>query len=297
MAVVRRSIAAGAAKLDDFRAAVGRAQADEARCAAESQAMLSCHGLDAEGLSARIAQLCKRAAELTAAIRAIEAELEALLAKILRDAKVIATSLTKATIAKQMDDQKFDVVVVDEASMAPMPSLYFAAGRAAQKAVVVGDFRQLPPICQAEKDNKEHVKKWLGRDIFNQAGIQRAVDERQPEPRLTMLRRQYRMHPDISRLSNGIIYSGQLVDALSRDAPRDISAFLEKSPFATSPLVLYDRVLNEPLEQPSGSGRALQSLQCGAFSGTRKTSGRGGDRKRWCYHAIQAPSTADQDDA
>jgi hypothetical protein len=237
LAVVRRTIAAAASKMDDLRVATDRAQAEADRCARESQAMLSRYRLDTADLSARFGQLTQRTEELTAAVRAIEAELEALLAKILCEAKVIATSLTKATIAKQMDDQKFDVVVVDEASMAPMPCLYFVAGRAAQKAIVVGDFRQLPPIVLAETPM---AQKWLGRDIFNQAGIQRAVDEGKREPRLTMLRRQYRMHPEISRVSNGIIYGGQLVDFLSRDALRDITGLLEKSPFATKPLVLYD---------------------------------------------------------
>lgn len=235
--MLRRSIVAAASKMDDLRVTIDRAQAEIDRCERESQAVLSRYRLDVATLSARIAQLTKRAEELTAAVRAIEAELEALPAKILREAKVIATSLTKATIAKQMDDQKFDVVVVDEASMAPMPSLYFAAGRAAQKAIIVGDFRQFPPIVLAES---EMAQKWLGRDIFNQAGVQRAVDEQKPEPRLTMLRRQYRMHPEISRVSNGIIYGGQLLDRLSPDTLRDITAFLHKSPFATTPLVLYD---------------------------------------------------------
>ena len=240
LSVVRRTIAAGATKQDEIRTALERAKGELGRCTQEIQILLSRLKLDSNGLIARIAELSKQSVELTAAVRAVEAELEALLAKILREAKVIATSLTKATISKQMDDQKFDVVVLDEASMAPMPSLYFAAGRTGQKAIVVGDFRQLPPICQAEKDNKELAIKWLGRDIFNQAGIQRAVDTRSPEPRLTMLRRQYRMHPDISRISNGIIYNGQLVDCLSRDSVESIGAFLTKSPFAQSPLVLYD---------------------------------------------------------
>ncbi len=237
LAMLRRSIVAAASKMDDLRVAIDRARAEVDCCERESQAVLSRYRLDAAALSSRIEQLAKRAEQLTAGVRAIEAELEALLAKILREAKVIATSLTKATIARQIDEQKFDVVVVDEASMAPMPSLYFAAGRAAQKAVVVGDFRQLPPIVVAES---EMAQKWLGRDIFNQAGVQRAVDDQISEPRLTMLRRQYRMHPEISRISNGIIYGGQLLDCLSRERLRDITAFLDKSPFATTSLVLYD---------------------------------------------------------
>lgn len=237
LAVVRRSITAGVSKMDDIRAALDRAQAEQARYTRESQAMLSQYRLDEAGLFARIGPLAKRVDELTAAVRAIEAELESLLTKILRDAKVIATSLTKATIATQMDDQKFDVVVVDEASMAPMPSLYFVAGRAAKKVVVVGDFRQLPPIVIADQPM---AQKWLGRDIFNQAGIQRAVDEQEPEPRLTMLRRQYRMHQEISRVSGSIIYGGQLLDCLRGDVIQGISTVLEMSPLAPTPLVLFD---------------------------------------------------------
>ena len=237
LGTVHRTITAGAAKLTEFQAILKKAQAEEERCANEAYALLSQQRLDATNVPGRIAQLSKQADELTAAIRAIEAELEALLAKILREAKVIATSLTKATISKQMDDQKFDVVVVDEVSMAPMPSLYFAAGRASQKAIVVGDFRQLPPIVLAET---ELAQKWLGRDIFNQAGVERAVDEQKPEARLTMLRRQYRMHPEISRVPNNIIYGGRLVDCLSHDTLGGITSFLARSPFAATPLVLYD---------------------------------------------------------
>src|SRR5207247_1224506 len=88
LAAARRSIAAGAAKLADFRIAIDRAQAEKDRDARESRAMLVRHSVDPARLSARIAQLSKQAEDLTAAIRAIEAELEALLAKILREAKV-----------------------------------------------------------------------------------------------------------------------------------------------------------------------------------------------------------------
>jgi hypothetical protein len=134
-----------------IRVAVDRAQAEVNRYAKESQEMLLRHQLDADALLSRIAELTRQAEELTAAIRAIDAELEALLAKILREAKIIATSLTKATISKQMDDQKFDAVLVDEASMAPMPSLYFAAGRATQKVIVVGDLARRAADVGIEK--------------------------------------------------------------------------------------------------------------------------------------------------
>ncbi len=75
LAAVRRSIAAGAAKLADFQVGIDQAQAEEARCANESQAMLSRHRSDTASLSARITQHSKQAEEISAAIRAIEAEL------------------------------------------------------------------------------------------------------------------------------------------------------------------------------------------------------------------------------
>lgn len=237
LTVVRNTIKASLVKRDELLAAVQQTKAEGKRCEREAHVRLSPCGLDTSSLSAGISQFTKRAEEIAGAIRAIEAEMDALLAKILREAKVIATSLTKATIAKQMDEQKFDALVMDEASMAPMPGVYFATGRASQKAIVVGDFRQLPPICLADT---EMAQKWLARDIFNQAGVQKAVDERRPEPRLTLLRRQHRMHPDISSISNGIIYDGRLVDCISNDVLQGIGSFLSKSPFGDNPLVLYD---------------------------------------------------------
>ena len=237
LVVTRNTISAALAKHSQLQSAIKLAADEKRRCENESRVMLSRHGLNAESLSARIGQLTKQADEINVAIRTIEQELEALLAKILREAKVIATSLTKATISKQMDDQKFDAVVVDEASMSPMPSLYFAVGRATQKAIVVGDFRQLPPICIADTTMAE---KWLGRDIFNQAGIQQAVDAGKSEPRLTLLRRQYRMHHEISSVSNQIFYNGQLADSLSRSSLDNLHSFLSRSPFGENPLVLYD---------------------------------------------------------
>ena len=237
LVVLQNTTSARIVRQNQLQASIKQATDEKQRCAKEAQTLLSNCGLSEEGLSARIEQLAKQAEELGTAIRTIEQELQAILAKVLRDAKVIATSLTKATISKQMDDQKFDVVVIDEASMSPMPSLYFAVGRAAQKAIVVGDFRQLPPICIADT---AMVEKWLARDIFSQAGIQQAVDAGQTEPRLTLLRRQYRMHPDISSVSNSIIYNGRLVDSLSQIALDDLGSFLSRSPFGTNPLVLYD---------------------------------------------------------
>ena len=69
-------------------------------------------------------------------------------------------------------------------------------------------------------DDTEMAKKWLGRDIFAQAGIQSAVDKGKQEQRLTMLHRQYRMHPEIMRVTNSIFYNGRLTDNLGAEVSR-----------------------------------------------------------------------------
>lgn len=240
---VRAGIAAGTRKLAEFHSQIEEAQRQGSQTQRELENLLSRFKVTADAIPPRISRLIRQSDDLTVKIRAIEAELDAIAAKILKEAKLIATSLTKATISKQIDGQFFDVLVVDEASMAPMPSLFYATGRASKKVIVVGDFRQLPPICVSETPL---AQKWLARDIFEQAGIQRAVDEQKPVPRLTMLKRQYRMHPDISAISNNIIYGGQLLDSLGKAELKSLTAFHRKSPFASTPLVLYDVSATNP---------------------------------------------------
>ncbi len=234
---VRAVIAASTRKLAEFHSQIEEAQRQERQIRRELENLLSRFKVTMDAVPSRTEHLVRESDDLIAKLRAIEAELDTIAAKILTEAKLVATSLTKATISKQIDGLLFDVLVVDEASMAPMPSLFYATGRASQRVIVVGDFRQLPPICVSETPL---AKKWLARDIFEQAGIQRAVDEQKPEPRLTMLKRQYRMHPDISAISNTIIYGGQLLDSLGKADLKSLAVFLKQSPFASTPLVLYD---------------------------------------------------------
>jgi hypothetical protein len=240
---VRAVIAASTRKLEEFHSQIEEAQRQERHIRRELENLLSRFNFTVDAVPSRMSRLVRQSDDLTARIRTIEAELDAIAAKILKEAKLVATSLTKATISKQIDGQMFDVLVVDEASMAPMPSLFYATGRASQKVIVVGDFRQLPPICVSETPM---TQRWLARDIFEQAGIQRAVDEQKREPRLTMLKRQYRMHPDISAISNSIIYGGQLLDSLGKAELKSIAAFHKQSPFAPTPLVLYDVSVTNP---------------------------------------------------
>ncbi len=149
--------------------------------------------------------------ELNNKIRSIQSELdniEEALKKveeiIIKDASIIATTLTRAYLKDSIQGRRFDTVILDEASMAPIPALWIAAGVADKNAVVVGDPKQLPPIVLS---SHELSQKWLGHDIFEVADIENSLPSC-----LIALRRQYRMHPEISSIPNKLIYQGILED-------------------------------------------------------------------------------------
>lgn len=136
----------------------------------------------------------------------INKALEGIKIQVLKDAKLVATTLTKSYIAKEIENIEFDILLVDEASMAPMPMLYWAASKIKKGITIVGDFKQLPPICVADD---ELVKKWLGRSIFDELHISEIS---RAEKRVQPLYRQYRMHPHISEIVNKKIYDNRLED-------------------------------------------------------------------------------------
>ena len=122
--------------------------------------------------------------------------------RTLRQARVLGTTLARAYLSPEIGT--FDAVLVDEASAAPLPALFCAASLACDKVAVLGDPKQLPPVARS---NQPLVTDWLKRDVFHQAGLS------DDDARSVLLREQYRMHPDISRLANQLVYGGRLVDA------------------------------------------------------------------------------------
>jgi len=146
-------------------------------------------------------------------------QLEELSNTLIKEAKVIATTLTKSYSSQVILNREYDCIVIDEASMAPLPALWCAAGLAKQKVVVVGDFYQLPPIAKhkvlrrkgktEEEIRKEEalVEKWLKRDIFEVWNIPSVILSGITPEYLEQLKVQYRMHPDIAGVVNSLVYS------------------------------------------------------------------------------------------
>ncbi len=126
---------------------------------------------------------------------------------IVSEASIVATTLTRAYMRDSIKKRRFDTVVLDEASMAPLPALWAVAALATNNVVVVGDFRQLSPIALAQT---EVAKRWLGRDVFEVSGAKAAYEAGRPLNCFVELRRQFRMHPAIAAIPNRLFYEGQL---------------------------------------------------------------------------------------
>lgn len=165
-------------------------------------------GEDIEAIRREVEEGNEAIVRMSAELETIEEELKRVEETIIREARVVATTLTRAYLRDSIQGREFDTVLLDEASMAPIPALWVAASLATNNVVVVGDFKQLPPIVLSrQKDGC--AQKWLGRDIFEVAGITDDLSH----PCLITLREQHRMHPEISVIANRLVYENQLTDA------------------------------------------------------------------------------------
>lgn len=197
-------------------------------------------------------------------------QLEELPNTLIKEAKVIATTLTKSYSSQVILNREYDSVVIDEASMAPLPALWCAAGLAKQKVVIVGDFYQLPPIAKhkvlrrKEKSEEEvrkeefFVEKWLKKDIFEVSGIFSAIRSGIKPDWLEQLKIQYRMHPDIAGVVNAFVYgrSGKQFELDSAENTlNNGKERLSKSPLENAHVGIYDtsKIGSLPIRTGSGS--------------------------------------------
>eukprot|EP00796_Vickermania_ingenoplastis_P012037 gene12037-8290_t len=116
----------------------------------------------------------------------------------------------------QLEGQKFDVVIVDEASQATEPDVVQALALASNKCVLVGDSKQLQPTVLCHRSARKGMERSLLLHKL-QCGF----------PSL-LLRMQYRMHPDICRFPSAYVYEGKLVTAESVLERQNISVVGKK---------------------------------------------------------------------
>jgi molybdopterin-guanine dinucleotide biosynthesis protein len=187
-------------------------------------------GADKEILNERTLELSARQLELTEAIAVLEKFIRDLRLSLLDRARIIATTATHAMLSvKDLSD--FDAVLIDEASMLPLPLSFLLCARARERVVIAGDFRQLPAIVRSDSPT---VQQWYGRDIFDCAGVIDLVDSGKEHPSVVPLTTQFRSHEVLCGLINNRFYNGLLktkTDSSSeRYIFRDPLAYLNRSP-------------------------------------------------------------------
>lgn len=149
--------------------------------------------------------------------------------QLIKNASIIGTTISKATIDELVYNQYFDIVFFDEASMAYIPQIIFAASLAVQKFICIGDMRQLAPISKVEE---------LRKDIYSYLNM---VDENNnvSHPWLVMLDKQYRCHPMISKFVNKEFYLNKMENGVSKETDF-IKQIVDLEPFSGRPLTLLD---------------------------------------------------------
>ena len=164
--------------------------------------------------------IAKRLAEIKETIRNEEKE-------AVNNAQFVATTISKAVVDSTVYKGIFDVVIIDEASMAYVPQVIFSASLAKEHFICIGDFQQLPPIVQSGDDSV------LNKDIFEYCSITRAIEEGDSHRWLCMLDTQYRMEPEIADFASTYIYRGLLKtgDGIKKKRKdiRNAAPFKEKS--------------------------------------------------------------------
>ncbi len=146
-----------------------------------------------------------------------------------RRAIVSAAPIVCATAAgadsAELERERFDLVVLDEATQAPDPMALVALARG-RRAVLAGDPRQLPPTVI----DLEAERAGLGVTIFERLAPERAV----------MLTVQHRMHATIMGFPSRSMYDGRLqcADAVASHALDGLG--VAEDPLREGPLIFVD---------------------------------------------------------
>lgn len=172
-----------------------------------------------------------------------------------KDAEVIGTTLAKAATDPSIYEKEYDLVIIDEVSMAYIPQVAFAVSLG-KKSIVCGDFKQLPPIAHA---NHPQVNEWLKEDVFHKSGVVEGLKEGALHPHLFLLSEQRRMHPDISAFTNQFVYFDMVKDYKSMYTVREPIA--NRAPFPKMASILLDTSHMGEYCMRSTSGSRFNLLQ------------------------------------
>ncbi len=106
----------------------------------------------------------------------------------------------------------FSTVVIDEAGLVSRAATAALSLLAADRVWLVGDSRQLSPISQIERVVAETKSRWMAK-----SGLSHLNADETTRPAVTLLKTQYRMHPEIGDVVSKFQYDGLLRHAENSD--------------------------------------------------------------------------------
>lgn len=170
---------------------------------------------------------------------------------LVRESSVVLATLHGAG-GHQLKNQKFDVVIIDEASQALEAQCWISL-LGAQKVVLAGDHLQLPPTVKSSgQKSKDEPSRGTDERTDSDTEILKGVSlERTLFDRLLalhgpgikrMLTTQYRMHEKIMRFPSDELYEGKLIasDAVKARLLIDLPYEVEGTDDTQEPLVFWD---------------------------------------------------------
>jgi len=131
---------------------------------------------------------------------------------LLRSKKLICTTLARVCTSDLFAGLRFDMVVIDEASMASLPYIMALASKSNASLVIAGDPMQLPPIAITQDAD---ARLYLEEDAFSSISGAKSTSDlfswHDAYPSFTsFFDIQYRMRDDMAGLISSVFYEGRL---------------------------------------------------------------------------------------
>ena len=188
---------------------------------------------------AELEQAQRKRKEIDSQLADLKTQLSTQKAQIVANAQLVTTTVTGASLNREILRRHYDVVVLDEISMIPLATALLAAMHATRYVIVAGDPTQLLPILKTGCQERERTRtmpeavKWLSRDLLSHLGITIA-DAIGGRKGCVFLKEQGRMHPRILAPINHYVYQDMLVSRPETEYAPPIA------PLPTCPLMLVD---------------------------------------------------------
>lgn len=190
--------------------------------------------------SARVDALARQLAKARAEFREHAWEVRDYTRRLASGARIVTSTLATVFLDRYING--FDVVIIDEASMAHLPAVFVAAGLASRHVVLSGDPYQLGVPVKSRGSGRQ----WIAEDVFARLGVLKALGDEKTLPYLTQLVEQRRSAPAICELLAKVWYGPTLrtsPEVIRRERDRHNVIFQGSSLcyIDTSPLSPYAR--------------------------------------------------------